>query len=113
MLMLKARGAVRELRLWLPAAAQIPAVRLLQQHITTAVGGVTRLDATGTDSDGFEEQVVQLHWVAFSDRAAVNATRLLRELVHALLTAAHQTSALVDYGAGDGPTLYYYEPVSD
>lgn len=111
--MLKAKGAVRELRLWLPVAAQIPAVRLLQQHITMAVGGVTRFDATGTDSDGFEEQVVQLHWVAFSDRAAVNASGLLRTLVHTMLTAAKQSSVLVDYGAGDGPTLYYYEPVSD
>lgn len=113
MLMLKARGAVRELRLWLPAEARIQVVRELQQRITVAVGGVTRYDTTGTDADGFEEQVGYLHWVAFSDRAAVNATRLLRELVHVLLTAAHQTSVLVDYGAGDGPTLYYHEPVSD
>ena len=111
--MLKANGVVRELRLWLPVAAQIPAVRVLQQRITMAVGGVTRFDATGTDSDGFEEQVVHLHWIAFSDRAAVNASGLLRMLVHALLTEANQNSVLVDYGTGDGPALYYDEPVSD
>ena len=110
--MLKANGTVRELRLWLPAAAQIPDVRLLQQHITMAVGGVTRFDATGTYSDGLEEQVVHLHWVAFNDRAAVNATGMLRTLVGVLLTAARQHSVLVDYGAGDGPTLYYDEPIS-
>ena len=109
--MLKANGAVRELRLWLPAAAQIPAVRLLQQHITMAVGGVTRFDATGTDEDGFEEPILYLHWIAFTDRAAVRASGLLRVLAAALLTEG-QNSVLVDYGAGDGPTLYYDEPIS-
>lgn len=112
--MLKAKKAVRELRLWLPAAAaRIQVVRELQQRITGVVGGVTRFDTTGTDADGFEEQVGCLHWVTFSDRAAVNASGLLRTLVHTMLTAAKQNSVLVDYGAGDGPTLYYYEPVSD
>lgn len=112
--MLKAKNAVRELRLWLPAAAaRIQVVRELQQRITEVIGGVTRFDTTGTDAYGFEEQVGCLHWVAFSDRAAVNATWLLRELVLTLLTAAHQTSVLVDYGTGDGPILYYHEPDSD
>lgn len=105
--MLICKGAVRELRLWLPMEARIQAVLELQQRITAAVGGVTQFDTTGIDADGCEEQVVYLQWIAFSDRAAVNATRLLREMVPALLTAAHQTSVLVDYGAGDGPTLYY------
>ena len=104
--MLKCKSAVRELRLWLPAAAQSPAVLLLQQHITMAVGGVTRLDTTGTDEDGFEEPILYLNWIAFTDRAAVRASGLLRTLVAALLTEG-QNSVLVDYGVGDGPALYY------
>lgn len=109
--MLKSKGAVRELRLWLPASAtRIQAVLELQQRITKEVGGVSRCSVTGTDSDGFEEYIVYTHWIAFSDRVAVNATRLLRTLVHTLLTAAHQNSVLADYGVGDGPTLYYDEP---
>ena len=72
--MLKSNGAVRELRLWLPAAAaRTQPVAELQQRITAACGGVTRFDATGTDEDGFEEPILYLHWVAFSDRAAVRA----------------------------------------
>lgn len=111
--MLKANGTVRELRLWLPEAARIQAVRELQQRITEAIGGVTQYHVAGTDSDGLDEPVVYLHWFAFNDRAAVNASGLLRTLVHTLITAANQNSVLVDYGAGDGPTLYYDEPVSD
>ena len=111
--MLKAKSAVRELRLWLPAAAaRAQPVEELQQRITKTCGGVTRFDATGTDEDGFEEPILYLHWIAFSDRAAVRALGLLRELAHVLLTEAHQNSVLVDYGTGDGPTLYYDEPIS-
>ena len=111
--MLKAKSAVRELRLWLPAAAaRAQSVEELQQRITKICGGVTRFNATGTDSDGFEEYIVYTHWIAFSDWAAVRASGLLRTLVHTLLTAAHQNSVLVDYGTGNGPTLYYDEPIS-
>lgn len=110
---LKAIGTVRELRLWLPEAARIQAVRELQQRITEVVGGVTQYHVTGIDSDGLNEPVVYLHWFAFHERAAVNASMKLRELVLTLLTEAHQNSVLVDYGTGDGPILYYYEPVSD
>ena len=111
--MLKCKSAVRELRLWLPAAAaQVQSVAELQQGITKTCGGVTRFDVIGTDEDGFEEPVIYLHWIAFTDRAAVRASGLLRALVHALLTEAHQNSVLVDYGTGDGPTLFYMEAVS-
>lgn len=104
--MLIAKDAVRELRLWLPAAANTPEVQMLLKLITKAAGGVTKCAAEGTDADGTTEPVWVMHWCMFDDWGANLALGDLCEVVRVLLSQG-QTSVLVDFGAGAGPTLYY------
>ena len=109
--MLKEKYVVRELRLWLPVAANTPDVQVLLKSITKAAGGVTKCATEGTDADGTTEPVLVMHWCVFDDWGANLALGDLCEVVRVLLSQG-QNSVLVDYGDGDGPTLYYDEPIS-
>ena len=109
--MLKENYAVRELRLWLPVAANTPDVQVLLKSITKAAGGVTKCATEGTDADGTAEPVLVMHWCVFDDWGANFALGALCEGVRVLLSQG-QHAVLVDYGDGNGPTLYYDEPIS-
>ena len=106
--MMKEKYVVRELRLWLPLAANTPEVQGLLKSITKAAGGVTKYPSEGTDAEGTTEAVLVMHWCVFDDRGAHLALGDLCEVVRVLLSQG-QTSVLVDFGAGAGPILYYYD----
>lgn len=103
---MKEKYAVRELRLWLPAAANTPDVQVLLKSITKAAGGVTKCAAEGTDADGTTEPVLVMHWCVFDDWGTSLALGDLCEVVRVLLSQG-QTSVLADFGTGFGPALYF------